>query len=187
MGWARGTYRGHPVVHHGGSDPGYFTDLVLLPHLQAGVMVMANAYCASAWGITDAALDLLLGLAPALPRKPITVPMGIALRAGGVEAAVAEYRRLENEAAGDFDFSEHRLRDAVWGAVELYRPEAVMPLLQVWTALFPDSAEAHEWLGRAYWAMGERDRAEASWRKAMELEPQNEVVRGLIGKLVQQR
>ena len=76
LGWSRGTYRGHGVVHHSGSDPGYYADLVLLPHLQAGVVVMANAYCPAAWGIADAALDLLLGLAPALPRKPITVPRG---------------------------------------------------------------------------------------------------------------
>jgi CubicO group peptidase (beta-lactamase class C family) len=180
LGWGRGTYRGHPVVHHSGSDPGYFADLVLLPELQAGVVVMANAYCATAWGITDAALDLLLGLAPALPRKPITVPLGQALQAGGVEAAVAEYRGLQEAAVGEYDFGEKCLLAAVWGAIELHRPEAVMPLLNVWAALFPASAEAQEWLGRAYWASGERVRAEASWRKALELEPENEVVRGLL-------
>ena len=159
LGWSRGTYRGHAVVHHSGSDPGYYADLVLLPHLQAGVMVMANAYCPTAWGITDAALDLLLGLAPELPRKPITVPLGLALEAGGVAAAVAEYRRLQETAAGEYAFGEKCLLAAIWGAVELHRPEAVMPLLEVWAALFPASAEAQEWLGRARTVGAQGDRA----------------------------
>lgn len=159
LGWSRGTYHGHSVVHQRGSDPGYYADLVLLPNLQAGVMVMANAFCAAAWEITDAALDLLLGLDPALPRKSITVPLGLALQAGGVEAAAAEYRRLQAAAADEYNLGEKTLLAAIWGAVELHRPEAVMPLLEVWAALFPTSAEAQEWLGRARTggAQGEMD------------------------------
>lgn len=187
LGWSRGAYRGHEVVHHSGSDPGYYADLVLLPHLQAGVVVMANAYCPAVWGITDATLDLLLGLAPALPRKPITVPLGQALEAGGVKAAVAEYRRLQETAADKYAFGEKCLLAAIWGAVELHRPEAVMSLLEVWAALFPNSAEAHEWLGRAYWVSEEPVNAEACWRKALAMEPQNEVVIRLIANLTQQR
>ena len=149
LGWSRGAYRGHGVVHQRGSDPGYYADLVLLPHLQAGVMVMANAYCPAAWDIADGALDILLGIEPALPRKPITAPVGLALQDGGVEAAVAAYRRLEAEAADEYAFGEKCLLTAIWGAVELHRPEAVMPLLEVWAALFPESAEMQEWWGRA--------------------------------------
>ena len=150
LGWSRGTYRGHTVVHHSGSDPGYYADLVLLPHLQAGVVVMANAYCPTAWGITDAALDLLLGLDAGAAAQADHGAGGAGLGRPVVwTAAVAEYRRLEETAADEYAFGEKCLLTAIWGAVELHRPEAVMPLLEVWAALFPDSAEAQEWLGRA--------------------------------------
>jgi CubicO group peptidase (beta-lactamase class C family) len=179
LGWFLGTYRGHPVVHHGGSDPGYFADLVLLPELQLGVIVMANAYSATAWSITDAALDVMLGLEPTVPRRPITAPVGAVLQAAGPAAAMAEYQRLQATAA-DYDFTEARFNDVTWGAIEAHRPEAVMPLLEVWVALFPASSEAYEALGRAYRVSGEFAAAAHSLHTALTLNPQSETIPKLL-------
>lgn len=183
LGWFRGTYRSHPVVHHGGSDPGYFADLVLMPELQLGVIVMANAYCATAWGITDATLDIALGLEPAVPKCPIAVPVGQVLRSQGQKAAVAEFRRLQTEAADQYDFEEDRFTDAIWGAVEVHQPEAVVPLLNLRAALFPQSSGAFEWLGRAHVAGGDPDAAAANLQRALKLEPDNEDVQRLLRQL----
>jgi len=182
LGWFRGTYRDRPVIHHGGSDPGYFADKVLMPAQQLGVMVMANTYCASAWGVTDAALDVMLGLDPTAPKRPITVPVGAVRAESGLDAAVAEFQRLQATAPDEYDFEEARFRDAIWGAVEMYRPETVMPLLELWAALFPQSSEAHEWLGRAYLAQGEIALATASLQQALALDPANEALSQLLQK-----
>lgn len=183
LGWFRGTYRERPVVHHGGSDPGYFADKILLPEEQLGVIVMANAYCAPAWGVTDAALDLMLGLEPTLPKRPVTVPVGAVLQAAGVEAAIAEYRRLQTIASDVYDFNEMRFRDATESAVYQYRPDAALPLLQVWIALFPESPAAHEVLGRAYIVSGEFAAATATLQRGLALDPDNQMIAGLLQKV----
>jgi CubicO group peptidase (beta-lactamase class C family) len=183
LGWYRGTYRGRPIVHHSGSDPGYFSDMVLLPEMQVGVMVMSNAYCATAWGITDAALDLMLGLEPRAPRRPITVPVGSVLQSAGSEAAIAEYRRLQATTPDEYDFDGARFNDVTWGAIEIHRPQAVMPLLEVWAALFPESAEAFEALGRAYLVTGESAAAARSLHTALKLNPESETIPNLLQRL----
>lgn len=183
LGWFRGTYREHAVVHHSGSDSGYFADLVLLPELQVGVVVMANAYSATAWAITDAALDLMLGLEPTAPRRPITVPVGAILQSAGQEAAIAEFRRLQATASGAYDFDESRFNDVTWGAVEIHRPQVVMPLLALWAALFPESPKAYEALGRAYLVGGETDLAAHSLRRALALDPASETIPKLLLQL----
>jgi CubicO group peptidase (beta-lactamase class C family) len=183
LGWYRGTYRGRPVVHHSGSDPGYYADLVLLPEMRLGVMVMSNAYCATAWGITDAALDLMLGLEPTAPQRPITMPVGSVLQSAGLDAAIAEYRRLQATAPNEYDFAEARFNDAAWGAIEIHRPQAVMPLLEVWAALFPKSSQAFEALGRAYLVSGEPAAAARSLHTALKLNPESETIPKLLQRL----
>lgn len=74
LGWFFGTYRGHPVIHHGGSDPGFGAELVFVPAEDAAVVVLANANMAAIGSVTDAALDLLLGLEPQTPKPPSRCP-----------------------------------------------------------------------------------------------------------------
>jgi CubicO group peptidase (beta-lactamase class C family) len=183
LSWFRGTYRECPIVHHGGSDPGYWADITLVPEMQFGVMVMANAYCATAWGVADAAVDIMLGLEPKAPRRPITVPVGAALRSGGPEVAIAEYRRLQAVAPDDYDFDEARFNDATWGAIEIHRPEAVMSLLEVWAALSPESPEAFEALGRAYLVIGDLAAAKRSLHTALTLNPDSETIPHLLQRI----
>ncbi len=183
LGWFLGTYRGRPVVHHSGSDPGYFADLVLLPEMQLGVVVISNAYCATAWSITDAALDLMLGLEPTAPLRPITVPLGLVLQSSGPDTAVAEYRRLKAMASDEYDFDERNFKYATLSAIGVHRPEAVMPLLEVWVALFPESPDAHEALGQAYLVSGELPSATRSLQTALELNPESETIPKLLQQL----
>jgi CubicO group peptidase (beta-lactamase class C family) len=183
LGWFRGTYRARSVVHHGGSDPGYFADKILLPDAQLGVIVMANAYSAPAWGITDAALDLLLGLEPALPQRPITVPVGAVLQAAGVDAAIAAFRRLQTTVPNAYDFDEMCFREGTESAVYQHRPDAALPLLQVWIALFPESPTAHEVLGRAYLVSGDFDAATATLQAGLALDPDSASIAKLLQKI----
>lgn len=183
LGWFRGTYRERPMVQHGGSDPGYYADKALLPKEQVGVIVMTNTYCASAWAITDAALDIMLGLEPAAPRPPITVPVGAVLHRAGPEAAIAEYRHLQATAADKYDFDEHHFPHATQSAIWAQRPDVVMPLLEVWVTLFPESAEAHEERGRAYLVSGDLASAAANLNIALALDPERETIHKLRQQL----
>lgn len=183
LGWFLGTYRGHRVLHHNGGDPGFESNIVLLPDAAAALVVLANANTAPLGRLADAVLDALLGERPEVPKPPITVPVAAALAADGPEAATETYRRLLAAAPERYDARPDRFLDAVWGAIEVHRAEVVMPLLRLWLTLQPDSADAHETLGWAYLVQGEQERAVDHLRQALARNPESELAPKFLEQL----
>jgi len=172
LSWFLGSYRGRRVVHHGGSDPGFGSQLVMVPEEDAAVVVLANANTAAVECVTEAALEVLLGGAPQAPKPPITVPIGPTLAAEGPEAAIEQYQRLQSTQLDRYDARPARFLDTTWGAIEVHRAEAVMPLLKLWIALQPDAAEAYEMLGWAYLVQGEQEEAADNLHQALARDPE---------------
>ncbi len=171
LSWFLGSYRGRPVIHHGGSDPGFGAELVLLPGEDAAVVVLANANTTAIGSVTDAALDVLLGLEPQMPKSPITVPISATLAMEGRDAASLQYQHLQSTQPDRYDAQPARFLDATWGAIEMHRADTVMPLLELWITLQPEAAEAHEMLGWAYMLQGETGVAAHHLRQALALDP----------------
>ncbi|HSH83214.1 MAG TPA: serine hydrolase, partial [Herpetosiphonaceae bacterium] len=182
LSWCLGTYRSRRVIHHGGRDPGFGAEITLVPDEDAAVVVLANSNTAAIGHTTDAVLDVLLGVEPKLPKPPITVPIGSALAAEGPEAAIAQYHRLQVAQPDRYDAHPSRFLDATWGAIEMQRPEAVMPLVQLWVTLQPNASEAYELLGWAYLVQGEKELAAGNLRRALTLDAEN----WHAGRLLQQ-
>ncbi|MEX0678767.1 MAG: serine hydrolase domain-containing protein [Pirellulales bacterium] len=65
--WFLGKYRDHQKVSHSGGDVGFRSNLVLLPQQNIGVVLMTNCDRASLGPLTDAALDVALGIEPKRP------------------------------------------------------------------------------------------------------------------------
>jgi tetratricopeptide (TPR) repeat protein len=70
--------------------------------------------------------------------------------------------------------------DACWGAIEIHRPEIVMPFLQLWVELQPDASQAHEMIGWAYFIRGDQEQALEHLRRALELDPENDHAADLV-------
>ncbi len=174
LGWFFGTYRGRRVIHHGGSDPGFESDIVLMPEEEAAVVVLANSNTAPIGSLTDACLDFLLGVEPQAPKPPISLPVAATLTAQGLDAAIEQYRQLLLTQPDRYDTRPSRFLDATWGAIEVHRTEAVMPLLKLWAMLQPDASEAFEMLGWASMINGENESAADNLRRALALDPENE-------------
>lgn len=65
ISWFIGEYRGHRRVGHGGGDTGFITQLAMLPEQKIAVIWMTNAdWLTGDGGLTDAALDVALGVTP---------------------------------------------------------------------------------------------------------------------------
>lgn len=66
ISWFLREYRGHKVVEHGGGDTGFRTGLTMLPDQKVAVVWMTNGdWLRNGNAITNAALDVALGLEPA--------------------------------------------------------------------------------------------------------------------------
>jgi hypothetical protein len=183
LSWFFGTHRGRPIVHHGGSDPGFGAQVVLVPAEDAAVVVLTNDNTAGNGVVTDAALDVVFGGEAQVPKVPITVPVGATLAAAGPEAASEQYQRLQIAQPERYDADPSRFMDATWGAIEVHRADVVMPLVKLWVTLQPDASEAHEMLGWAYLVQGEEELAAEHLRRALALHPEAWHARRLLQQI----
>jgi CubicO group peptidase (beta-lactamase class C family) len=183
LSWFLGTYRGHRVINHAGSDPGFGSDFVMVPDQDAAVVVLANSNTAPLGSIIEASLDLLLGLEPQAPKPPICVPIGSTLAAEGPAAAIEQYQQLQITQPDHYDADPSRFLDATWGAIEVHRADVVMPLLKLWVTLQPDASLAYEMLGWAHMILGEKDSAADNLRRALALDSEAWHARLLLQKL----
>lgn len=63
LGWSIGTYRGHPVVHHGGNIDGFTSLMTFLPDEGVGILILTNRNATFVReAISYTVFDRLLGL-----------------------------------------------------------------------------------------------------------------------------
>jgi CubicO group peptidase (beta-lactamase class C family) len=65
MGWGVTSYRGHPVLSHGGGIDGFTSQVRFLPRDQIGVVVLTNSSSPASGLISSNAIDRLLNLSEA--------------------------------------------------------------------------------------------------------------------------
>jgi len=172
LSWFLGRHRGERLVTHSGGDLGYVSDLVMLPDRGLGVVAACNYDQMPIGSVSRGVLDILLGHEPVLPKLPVARAFARVLEEEGIDAARAEYRRLQAEEADSYAFGPGQLnrlgysyllrRDDTRTAIEVLRFNA---------ELFPDEANCFDSLGDAYHAAGELDLAIESYRQALVIDP----------------
>jgi tetratricopeptide (TPR) repeat protein len=102
----------------------------------------------------------------------------------GVTAAVAQYRDLRKRYYGSaaYDFSEDTLL-GIAQRITTGRPDDAIALLQLNLEFHPQSARSYAAIGYAYTRKLDDTSAMASFEKALEIEPDNGIVRGQLEQL----
>ncbi|MEO8200924.1 MAG: c-type cytochrome [Gemmatimonadota bacterium] len=121
--------------------------------------------------------------------RPITIEAVIAkvIADSGVPAAVATYRDLKTRYFGGFtyDFRERPLNGIASGLIRQNKAEDAVTLLTLNLETNPDTWATHLLLGDAYVALGKKDLASASYRRSLELQPDNPPVKAKLDALQQ--
>ena len=101
------------------------------------------------------------------------------LEASGIEAAVAEYRELRDEHFGGpaYDFRVGTLNRLAQDLVKGDQLDAAVAMLELNRGYYPDAAGVHFLLGEVHRKRGDKDAARTSYRKTLELDPQNAAAR----------
>jgi CubicO group peptidase (beta-lactamase class C family) len=173
ISWFQGQHGGRRRIGHGGGDTGYRSNLVLLPDEGLAVVAMCHFDGCPVGGLTSAALDVALGEpARPLPRSLFTT-LGRTVLAKGTAAAVGQYRDLKATAAADYDFGEGALNSLGYWLLRRDRASDAVEIFKLNVEAYPESANVHDSLGEAYRAAGQRELSLASYRKAVERDPQN--------------
>jgi hypothetical protein len=106
------------------------------------------------------------------------------VREKGAPEAVAQYRELRKDFYGrqSYDFGETELLGAAGRFVQA-RPEAAIALLELNVEFYPRSVQSYIAMARAYTRKLDDASAIKSLEKALEIEPENGVVRGQLAQL----
>ena len=106
-------------------------------------------------------------------------------REKGLESAVAEYRQLRARYYGGyaFDFSVRTLNTLGESLAKGGDHDAALGFVDLNLEFFPESTPALVLKARILAAAGEKDAARGVLLKAVELEPENQWIRGLLREL----
>jgi hypothetical protein len=102
----------------------------------------------------------------------------------GPDAAIARYRDLRNRYYGrqSYDFGEDTLLTAAQQVVKV-RPESSIPILRLNLEFYPQSVRSYTQIAFGYTRNLDDAAAIATLEKALELEPENGMIRGQLEQL----
>jgi hypothetical protein len=103
----------------------------------------------------------------------------------GLPAAVTAYRELKRRYYGSytFDFRERPLNSVAFDLLRKNRPEDALTIANLNLELNPEAASVFQLQGDANLALGRRDAAVASYRRALELQPDNPPLKARVDSL----
>ena len=106
-------------------------------------------------------------------RKSIDQTLSATIASEGIEAAVRQYRRLRAEEPAAYNFSERELNRLGYRLVGTGDIAAAIRIFQLNVEAYPRSGNVYDSLGEAYRRAGNRPLAIESYRRSLELDPDN--------------
>jgi tetratricopeptide (TPR) repeat protein len=165
---------GITYVGHGGANTGWMANMGMILESGDGLMVMTNGSLGA--GVQGQILCVwrswLTGEENVCRAEVGPVIVSTTIRKGA-DAAIARYRVLQAESPDAYDFSESQLNRAGYSLLRSGRTADAIALLALNVEMFADSLPAHDSLGEAYMTAGDIDHAIASYRRSVELNPEN--------------
>jgi tetratricopeptide (TPR) repeat protein len=183
--WFLREYRGHRTIGHSGGDVGFVSNLVLVPDRGIGVIMMSNFDRAPLGPLTNAALDVALGLKPDQPviKTPITRIVAKALANEGLDAAVKQYYELKKNQPDAYDFREALLNNFGYSLLNTGKIAEAVRIFQLNVEAYPASANVYDSLAEGYMRKGEKALAIENYEKALKLNPENTNAVEMLKKL----
>jgi CubicO group peptidase (beta-lactamase class C family) len=175
ISWFLGKHREHRTISHSGGDTGFVSNLVMIPDQSIAVVMMSNFDRAGLRPITDAALDVALGLKP----EPIVFRPGIAktlyqiVMAEGIDSAARKYRDLKKNQPDAYDFQERELNGLGYNLLGQKKIKEAIKVFQLNVEAYPESSNVYDSLGEAYMLNGEKAPAIENYEKSLKLNPNN--------------
>ena len=186
LSWFMWEHQGHKAIGHSGGDVGFSSDLAFLPDKGIGVVAMVNAIPSPVYQVPGMVLDVMLGAEPTLPKPSATLAVGAKLKAEGIDAAVTQFRHLQQTQPDSYKYDAADLFEPAYAAMWTKAYEDVLKIVHFIQTVHPDTADqvqTYELLGEAYFKMDNPDQATQNLQKALELNPDSRQARELLQQL----
>lgn len=175
ISWFLGKYREQPVVSHSGGDTGFVSNLVILPEKKIAVVMMSNYDRAPLRLITNAALDVALGLKPdpIVIKTPIDRVLFKTIAANGLDAGVKQYYELKKDQPQAYDFQERLLNILGYSFISQGKFKEAIRVLQLNVEAYPMSSNVYDSLAEAHMRNGDKALAIENYQRSLKLDAGN--------------
>jgi tetratricopeptide (TPR) repeat protein len=116
-------------------------------------------------------------------RKSVAAAILNALHEGGAGAAARRYAELKATRPGEYVFNEEELNGLGYALLHKKRVRDAVAIFELNVREYPDAWNPHDSLGDAYAAAGDTAAAVRSYRRSLELNPENENAKKMLEKL----
>jgi cyclase len=107
------------------------------------------------------------------PRRSIAEPLTSTILDSGVQAAIAQYRELEESQPTAYRFTEGDINILGYQLMAREMLDEALEIFKLYVEKFPDAFNAYDSLGEAYMVRGELAPATANYERSLELNPDN--------------
>lgn len=183
LSWFLREIDGVRTVSHSGGDTGYASYLVLLPDEHAGFVVVSNYDNAPMRMLHDDILGILLGEEVDLPLRPIRADFAKVYLEEGLEKAKAFYREAEQSRANEYEFADRQLNSFGYMLLGEGDIDGAIEVFAFNVELYPEVGNCYDSLGEAYLVRDDEEAAIVNYRRALELNPDNDNARGVLSEL----
>ncbi len=159
-------------IGHTGSVAGFNSRIVRLPEDGHCIILLCNI---AGWtqlsDMNEGIINILYDLDYEPPRKSIAKRLYRTIMAEGLDAGLAEYRRLKEEQPDEYDFDEGELNTLGYRLLRTERGREAVAIFQLNAENHPDSWNVWDSLGEALFRNGRIEEALEAHRRSLELNP----------------
>jgi len=174
-----------PVIQHNGGINGFNTVIVRMTNDKRLIVLLDNAEDGQYLDrISLGIMNILYDQPVDSPKRSIANELLNTITEKGVASAIAQYRALKAApTAQELDFGEAELNRLGYQLLSMKKAAEAIEILKLNVEMFPQSANVYDSLGEAYSAHNDKELSIASYKKSLELDPNNANAKAHLGML----
>ena len=171
------------MIAHGGGINGFSTTIARYPKEKNLIVILDNTGSPNLTRLSNTLARIIYNQPWEMPRQSIGSVLEKTINEKGIDAAVAEYRRLKTSQAAIHDFAEPELNTLGYRLMGLGRMKEAVEIFKLNVEAYPQGFNTYDSLAEAYMNMNERELAIRNFKKSLELNPQNTNAIEMLKKL----
>lgn len=184
LAWFLGEYKGNKVRSHSGLDTGFRSNFIILPESGMSLVVMTNSDYIGLKILCIAILDILLGEEVKYVKQSFAHYIARKLFENDFETVLKEYYSIKKNSYDRYSFIEDEFKFFAYEFVAIGKIKEAIELMKISIEISPKSSNLYYNLGKMYLLYGDKKLALESYKKSMELDPDNIKIKKKMEKLI---